>query len=282
MLPHHLPLSRRLLLASLLLLPACDSGTAEGHDRQHLTVTGSSTVAPLAAEIARRFEEQNPGVVIDVQSGGSSKGISDARRGLADVGMASRALKSSELGEVMSHTIAVDGVGLIVHSSNSVAELSDDQVRAIYRGEISNWNEVGGVDAEITVVTKASGRATLEVFLAHFGMTEEEIHADVVIGDNQQGIKTVQGNPHALGYVSIGAAEYEVGRGTPLRLLPAGGVTADSANVASGQFPISRPLNFITRGEVDDLAQRFLDFARSSEVHDLVTDLFFVPAAAGE
>lgn len=244
-----------------------------------LTLTGSSTVAPLVLSIAKRFEEAHPGTRIDVQTGGSSRGIADARSGLADVGMASRALKAGEGEELIAHVVAWDGVGLLVHASNPIASLGDDAVRALYTGEAERWSEVGGEDAPVTVVTKAAGRATLEVFLDHFQLEERAVKASVVIGDNEQGIKTVAGNPHAIGYVSIGAAEFAARSGVPVKLLPAGGVAATTANVGAGLFPIGRPLNLVTLGEPGPLAQAFIDYCRSEAVHDLVTGLYFVPVA---
>lgn len=241
-----------------------------------LVLTGSSTVAPLALEIGKRFERANPGVRVDVQSGGSSRGINDARSGLADVGMASRALKAEEA-DLHADTIAMDGIGLIVHADNPVKTLSADQVRAIYTGTVTNWKALGGPDRRITVVNKAEGRSTLELFLHHFGLRSRDIRAQVVIGDNEQGIKTVAGNPGAIGYVSIGTAEFDQAQGVPIRLLPMAGVAATADNVASGRFPLARPLNLVTTARPGSLAQRFVTFAQSERVHDLVRDQFFVP-----
>lgn len=257
-----------------LLLGAPLAGAADNR----LVLTGSSTVAPLAAEIGKRFEKLNPGIRVDVQSGGSTRGVNDARSGLADIGMASRSLNSDEQ-DLKSYTIARDGIGIILHKSNPVASLSDAQIIAIYTGRITNWKEVGGKDAKITVVNKAEGRSTLELFLHHFHLKNSEIKAQVVIGDNQQGIKTVAGNPGAIGYVSIGTAEYEEAQGTPIHQLPLEGVAATVANVRNGSFPLARPLNLVTKTEAVGLVRRFIDFARSEAVHDLVTEQYFVPLA---
>jgi len=241
-----------------------------------LVITGSSTVAPLVLEIAKRFEKRNPGVRIDVQSGGSSRGIADARSGMAQIGMVSRQLKPDER-DLFPATVAMDGVGIIVHRSNPLKALTDKQIIAIYTGQVHNWREVGGPDRAITVVNKAEGRSTLELFLHYLGLKNSQIKAQVVIGDNQQGIKTVAGNPGAIGYVSIGAAEFEERQGTSIRLLPLGKVEATVSNVRDGHFPLSRPLNLVTRGKATGLARRFIDFACASDVHDLVTAQFFVP-----
>lgn len=250
-------------------------------DDQRLVLTGSSTVAPLALEIGKRFEEINPGVRVDVQTGGSSRGIADTRSGMADIGMASRALVASEQ-SLFAHTVALDGIALIVHAANPVFALSEAQIKAIYTGAITNWQQVGGMDKSITVVNKAEGRSTLELFLAHFALSNKDIKASVVIGDNQQGIKTVAGNPYAIGYVSVGSAEFEASYGTPIKLLTMEGIPASVAQVRAGEFPLSRPLNLITDKPPAGLAKRFIDFAQSTAAHDLIVDQYFVPVAVSE
>ena len=262
-------------LAALALMALSTSSFAAD---TKLVLTGSSTIAPLALEIGRRFESLNPGVRIDVQSGGSSRGLSDARSGLADIGMVSRALKPEEA-DLKAHLIARDGVTVITHASNPVKVLSKAQIIAIYTGKITNWKTLGGRDQAITVVNKAEGRSTLELFTQFFGLKNEQIRAQVIIGDNQQGIKTVAGNPGAIGYVSIGTAEYEAEVGTPIRLLALDGVKALVANVSNETFPLARPLNLVTTPKPSGLAKRFIDFAQSAAVHDIVKDQYFVPVA---
>ena len=244
---------------------------------EKLTLTGSSTVAPLASEIAKKFEAEHPDVRIDVQTGGSSRGLADAAQGLADIGMVSRALKDSETERFTSYAIATDGIGIILASSNPVSSLSDRQVVDIYTGKIDNWQQVGGTDAPITVVNKAEGRSTLELFLNYFDLENSQIEADVIIGDNQQGIKTVAGNKNAIGYVSIGAAERDISADVPLKLLSVGGVEASTATVRDGSFPLSRPLNLVTTETPLGLSKEFIEFAQSEKVHDLVEAQNFVP-----
>lgn len=240
-----------------------------------LVVTGSSTVAPLASEIAKRFEDQNPQVRIDVQTGGSSRGIADARKGLADIGMVSRALTEEER-DLQGFAIAQDGIGIILNQANPVAELTDEQVVQIYTGKLQNWQQVGGEDAPITVVNKADGRSTLELFLKYFQLEPTEVSAQVIIGDNEQGIKTVAGNEEAIGYVSIGAAEVAQTNDVAIKLLPVGGVEASTETVQSGTFPISRPLTLVVQEMPQGLTQRFIEFAQSQEVADLVEQQNFV------
>jgi phosphate transport system substrate-binding protein len=269
-------LSRReLILATLAALGSVAHAAARP---SHLTLTGSSTVAPLALEIAKRFEKLHPDVRVDVQSGGSSRGVIDARSGRADIGMVSRALSAQEA-DLTAHRIAMDGVCIILHDSNPVGRLSSEQVKAIYTGRLLNWQVLGGPDLPITVVSKAEGRSTLELFLQHFGLRNSEVRAQAVIGDNQQGIKTVAANVGAIGYVSIGTADFEATHGARIKLLPLDGVPATVAMVRSGAFPLSRPLNLVTRGPATGWAQAFIAFAQSAAVQDLVAQQFFVSVA---
>lgn len=247
-----------------------------GATSQRLVLTGSSTVAPLAGEIGKRFEELHPEVRIDVQTGGSSRGIADARRGLADIGMVSRSLKDDEA-DLQAFPIARDGIGIILHADNPISDLEARLVVDAYRKRLRKWSEIGGTDADIVVVHKAEGRSTLELFLKYFELKNADVTPDVIIGDNEQGIKTVAGNPHAIGYVSIGAAEYAISQGVPIKLLPVGNVAASTENVQNGTFPLSRPLNLVTRGTPTGLAREFIDFARSSQVHEIVEEQYFVP-----
>ncbi len=256
----------------IALAAAAPSRAAEGK----IVLSGSSSVAPLAAEIAKRFEELNPGVRIDVQTGGSSRGISDVRSGLADIGMVSRDLKDEER-DLKAFTVARDGIGVILNSANSVEVLSDQQIVAIYTGGIGDWGAIGGTPGPITVVNKAEGRSTLETFLQFFQLKSSGIRAHVIIGDNQQGIKTVAGNPNAIGYVSIGAAAFEAGQGTPIKMLGIGSVAATVENVRNGSYPLARPLNLVMSREPSELETSFLAFAQSPDVHDLIEEQFLVP-----
>jgi len=272
-----LQFTRRNLLCGLLLgliTVACGKPQAR---REKLTLTGSSTVAPLIAEIAKRYEAEHPGVRIDVQTGGSSRGLADARQGLADVGMISRGLASTEGNEFQGFVVAKDGIGLIAHADNPIIAISDKQLVAVFTGGLANWQDLGGNDAPITVVNKAEGRSTLELFLNYFELENSQVQADVVIGDNQQGIKTVAGNPNALGYVSIGAAEYDIAQGTPIKLLPINGVAATTETVQGGSFPLSRPLTLVVTEPPTGLTEAFINFAQSEQVHDIVRAQNFVP-----
>jgi phosphate transport system substrate-binding protein len=264
------------LLLFTVTVAGCGASPGASEEQSQVAVTGSSTIAPLMSEIGKRFERKHPGLRVDVQTGGSSRGVADVRGGLADIGMVSRDLKPDE-SDLHGFPIARDGVCIILHATNPVPRLTAEQIVSIYTKKTESWKDVGGPDAPITVVNKAEGRSTLEVFTTHFRLTPQDIKADVVIGDNEQGVKTVAGNPNAIGYVSIGTAEFDRDAGVPIQLLPLDGVEPSVQTVADGTFPMSRTLNLVTKKPPQGRVREFIEFARSREVHDLVRDLSFVP-----
>jgi len=265
------------------LIPAFISAQTYGNSNDHnaqelkgkLVITGSSTVAPLVSEIAKRFEARHSDVRIDVQMGGSSRGISDVRQGISDIGMISRPLKENEK-DITAFPIALDGITMIVHESNPIDELTNEEIIGIYTGKITNWGEVGGSDAPITVVSKAEGRGTLDLFLKYFQLKSQDIKPHVIIGDNEQGVKTVSGNENSIGFVSVGTAEYDAGIGIPVKPLPLNGVAASTENIRNGDFPLSRKLNLVTNARPEGLVEKFIEFAGSNEVADIIEEQYFV------
>jgi phosphate transport system substrate-binding protein len=280
----------QLVALTLFALLGCELPSAKS-DRAHaaaskssppqvLVLTGSSTVAPLATELAERFEQTHPGVKIDVQTGGSSRGVADARSGVAQIGMVSRALKPNEQ-DLKAFALARDGVAVIVNRGNPLEALTSAQVVALYRGEATRWDEITPrYKGSAVIVHKAEGRSTGELFLEHFKLKPSEVKPSVIIGDNEQGIKTVAGNPAAIGYVSIGAAEHAIAGGVPIKLVPVDGLAPSRDAVREGRFPISRPLQFVTRGAPTGVAREFIQFAQSPSVHDLIAKHSFIPASS--
>lgn len=266
-----------LLIALLLPFALVGCGKSTDSETKKITLTGSTTIAPLISEIAKRYEAKHPEVRIDVQTGGSSRGIKDPAEGLADIGMSSRALKDSEKEGRTSHLLARDGVGFIVNAENPVTALTDEQLLGIFTGKISNWKEVGGQDAEITAINRAEGRSELELMMEFYNLKPEDFQPDLISGENQHGIKTVAGDPNAITYMSVGASEFDAANGVPIKLLPLRGVQASSATVKSGEFPLNRPLILVTKPEPPPHVQAFLDYALSDEVHDLVRQQSYVP-----
>lgn len=258
---------------AVLSAAGCFQGQASA---ERVIITGSSTMAPVVAEIAREFEVSHPGIRVDVQSGGSSRGLLDVVDGTADLGMASRKLRPDDP-PLKAYLLAHDGVAVIVHTSNPIAEVSRAELADIYTGKLATWAALDGPRASITVVHKAEGRATLDVFLEYLQIPNSTVRPDVVIGDNEQGIKTVAGDKNAIGYVSIGAAEASAANGIPVKLIRLDGVAPTSQTVVDGTFPLVRQLNLVSKNNPSRGAQQFLDFALSNLTKDLIRAQHFVP-----
>jgi phosphate transport system substrate-binding protein len=248
-----------------------------GESTRNLVLTGSSTMAPLLRDVGKRFEANHRGVRIDVQAGDTDRGAQDTREGLADIGMASRPLKPEE-NHLHSFAFARDGVALIVHKTNPVTNLTDEQVMRIYTRAVSNWKQVGGEDVPITVVNQPANHPLQTLFLDHLKLTSAQVRADQTVAGADQAIRSVADNPGAIGYASLGRAEAAIREGAAIHLLPLGGVAATRANVASGVYPLRRPLYLVTRTMPEGLVREFLDFAQSEAVYDLIEKYHFVPS----
>lgn len=240
-----------------------------------LVLSGSTTMAPLMNAIARRYERSHPGVQIEVRMGGSGKGIADARAGLADLGMVSRPLKPDE-SELYSAAVARDGIAVIVHRSNPVPSLSDAQLVGIYGGQIRDWNKVGGAAGAIHVLAGSAEGGSTTLIAEYLDLPFEKFSVLRKIGPNVERIAAVAADPLAIEYMSIGEAERAARAGSPIRLLPIGGVAATSAEVRSGRYPIARPLLLVRKDAPGGALRQFVAYCLSQQVNDLIASYEFV------
>jgi phosphate transport system substrate-binding protein len=238
-----------------------------------LQLAGSTTVQPLAEKLAEAFMAMNPDLVIEIQGGGSSVGVTSAGEGTVDIGNASRAVKDSEMEEfpnLQVFTIAYDGIAVVTHPDTQLATLSVEQVRDIFAGEITNFSEVGGPDAPIAVVSREEGsgtRAAFEELVMEDGEEEKVITEKALLQQSNGQVRTtVATTPNSIGYLSFGFLD-ESTRGVPID-----GVEPSVANVKGGDYPIFRPLNMLTNGPPNELAQAFLDFILSEDGQAIVAE----------
>jgi phosphate transport system substrate-binding protein len=243
-----------------------------------LQLAGSTTVQPLAEKLAEAFMAQNPDLVIEIQGGGSSVGVTSAGEGTVDIGNASRNVKDSEFEEfpdLQVFTIAFDGIAIVTHPDTELESLSVEQVRAIFGGEVTNFSEVGGPDAPITVVSREEGsgtRAAFEELVMEYKDDAGEKQMVLITENallqqsNGQVRTTVASTPNSIGYLSFGFLD-ETTRGVPID-----GVEPSVENVKNDSYPIFRPLNMLTNGAPNELAQAFLDFILSDEGQAIVAE----------
>jgi phosphate transport system substrate-binding protein len=272
------------LLIAVLLLSACGptaeptsapvatDAPLEAEASGKLSLAGSTTVQPLAEVLAEAFMGMNPDLVIEVQGGGSSVGVTSAGEGTVDIGNASRAIKDSEFEtfpDLQVFTIAYDGIAIVTHSGTELPSLSIAQVRDIFAGEITNFSEVGGPDAPITVVSREEGSGTRAAFEELVMEHEEEkvITENALLQQSNGQVRTtVSTTPNTIGYLSFGFLDDST------RPVPIDGVDPTVDNVKNDSYPIARPLNMLTNGAPNELTQAFLDFILSDAGQEIVAE----------
>lgn len=247
-------------LAVLALVAAC---TRPDMDKQ-VRVSGASTLYPVLVMAGEELQKSK-GIAVAAQGGGSSRGFEDTVAGRNDMGAMARELTPEEEAQVKKFPVALDGIGIVVHATNPVPGLTTEDLRRIYRKDERNWSTFGGPDAEIVVVSKAEGHATLESFLEHTGLKRSELAVDVVGGDNAQVIRVVENTKNAIGYVSLGEVLHSIASGLPLRLVPLDGVEPTLETVASRTYPMYRTLYLISREEPQGASRVLLDFLTTDE-----------------
>lgn len=239
----------------------------------NLKLAGSTSVQPLAEELAMKFMELNREVKVDVAGGGSGAGVESAGNGVADIGMASREIKDKETAnypEIKPIVIAQDGITVIVNNANGISDLTLDQVKDIFAGKITNWQDLGGKDTGITVINREEGSGTRGAF-AEIVLGEDKFTEKAAIQNSTGAVKTaVSADENAIGYISMGSMSEDV------KGLKIGGVEPSTNNAKSGQYPIARPFNFIVKGDAQGLAKAFIDWVLDSEGQEIVVKEGFV------
>jgi phosphate transport system substrate-binding protein len=264
------------MLVAAITVAGCGSNSEEKAQQTgneglsgKLTIAGSTSVQPFSEVLAEEFMLIYPQADISVQGGGSSQGVKAAVSGAADIGAASRELKEEEMTEnpdLLVTRIALDGVAVVVHPSNSIQDLSREEVKNIYAGNIKNWKELGGEDAPITVVSREDGSGTRDAFVSVV-MDEEEIAASAIIQNSNGAVKTaVAGDPNAIGYVSLAVVDSDI------KALNIEGAAPSVENIKDGTYKISRSFNYITKGEATGLGKAFIDFVLSEEGQGIIVD----------
>ena len=236
-----------------------------------LSIAGSTTVAPPAQDLADAFEAMYPGTRVDVQGIGSSAGMKMLNEGGCEIGMASRELKQKELDWGLEPVaIAFDGIAVAVHPSNGVTDLTKEQIQQIFKGEITNWSEVGGADEEILVVSREDGSGTRGAFEEILKLEGDEgsmVIESALIAEGNGAVKAnIASKTQAIGYISLGIVDETV------KAVKVDGAEATVANIKSGAYGVSRPLNMATKGQMSELAKAFMDFAMSPEGQKIVAE----------
>lgn len=190
--------------------------------------------------------------------------------------MASRSLTDTEK-DLFAFTIARDGVAIMLHKDNPVSTLSKQQVSDIFTGRIANWKDVGGRDAPIAVFAASTVGGSTELFLDYYQIQLADIRPHALVDPNPERIRAITENPNGIVYMSVGEAERSALTGTPIKLLPAGRVSATSRSIRTGNYPVSRPLALVTKDLPKGLVKEFINFSLSSQATEAIEKFDFIP-----
>ncbi len=268
------------VLATIAMFVACDN-TKDMKETSGLegkiTMSGSTTVLPIAQACAEEFMNQNPKVNISVRGGGSSIGIKDIMAGTVEIGNASRDAKEKEIKkakaqgiDLYQNVVASDGIAIIVNPKNTITGLSIEQIQAIYTGKVTNWKELGGPDMNIVIISRDTSSGTYEVFYEIAMKKQNIVQNCIMVASNNAAVTSVKDTPGAIAYAGLGYLSSSV---KPLQV---NGVDPTFENVLSGAYPVSRNLNMYTNGAPKGITKTFMDFILSSEGQDIVEKQGFI------
>ncbi len=232
-----------------------------------VSTDGSTSMEKVIGALGESFMEANSGVTFTYNPTGSGSGITAVSEGRCDIGLSSRALKDEEKASGLTETVlALDGIAIIVNPENPVADLDLETIAKIYTGEITNWSEVGGNDAEIVLIGREAGSGTRDGFESITGTKDACAYRQELTSTGDV-ITTVSTNPDAIGYASLAALKDTV------KALTVGGVEATEATVKDGSYVVQRPFVLVTKEgtALSDVAQAFFDYATSAEAASIIS-----------
>ena len=273
-------------LALILSLAACaktesapvSADTKPAAAAETLTGTvatdGSTSMEKVIGALGEAFTQDNPGVTFTYNPTGSSAGIQAVQEGRCDIGLSSRALKDEEKAAGLTETVlAYDGIAVIVNPANRVEDLTLEQIAAVYTGQITNWSELGGEDAQIVLIGREAGSGTRSGF-EEIVEVKDKCQYRQELSSTGDVITTVAQNPGAIGYASLASVKDTV------RSLKVGGVAPSEETVKDGTYAIQRPFVLATRTDagLNDAAQAFFDYITSGKADAIIVAAGVVPA----
>ena len=257
-------------LGFFLLLTVLSMAMGCQRSKAGITVAGSTSVEPFAELLAEEYTSHRPQSHIYVQGGGSTAGIEAVITGAANIGMSSRNLIDDEK-KLYAVTIARDAIAIIVHPNNPAQDLSLDQIRQVFSGNISNWKGVGGPSQPIVLVTREEGSGTRESF-QKFVMGKEDINLGALVQDSNGAVRQVVASNHdAIGYISLGLVNDQV------KALKISGVEPNFTDIDRGKYTLVRPFLFVFKEEPTGEAKSFLEFVLSPSAQKLLLKEGLVP-----
>ena len=258
------------IICCMSIMVGCSGAEMKGN----VSTDGSTSMEKVIGALGESFAQEYAGVDFTYNPTGSGAGIAAVLEGRCDIGLSSRCLKEEEKAQGLSETVlAYDGIAVIVNNENPVADLSIDDIAKIYTGEINNWKEVGGDDAEIVLIGREAGSGTRDGFETITG-TEDVCKYRQELTSTGDVITTVEGNPNAIGYASLASVKDSV------KLLMVNGVLPSESTVKDGSYLVQRPFVLVTKmdQELSNTAQKFFDYVISEDANEIILNAGVVPA----
>lgn len=257
------------LFAACILIALMVSGC--GRSKTSITLAGSTAFQPFAEKLAEQYMQKHPEVNITVQGGGSAVGIQSANSGAAQIGMADLVQLPEEAKGLTPTIVAQDGIAVVVNPGNSILNLTTDQVRDILNGKITNWKEVAGADATITVVSREAGSGTRSSFEQIIGNVF--LKKDALIQDSNGTIReTVANDVNAIGYLSHGLVNEKI------KAVKVDDQDCTTEAIVAGNYKIVRPIYLLVKGKADGEIQKFIDYILSEDGQKTIQSLGLLPA----
>lgn len=258
------------LAAATVLTVTALAGCAQNPRKMSGTVStdGSTSMEKVITALGEAFENQNSGVTFTYNPTGSGTGIQAVLDGVCDIGLSSRNLKDEEAaGGLKATVLALDGIAVVVHPDNPVADLDVDTIAKLYTGEIGNWKDVGGNDAPVVLIGREAGSGTRDGFES-ITKTAEKCQYRQELTSTGDVITAVSQNPDAIGYASLSSVKDSV------KALSVGGIAPSEETVKDGSYQIQRPFVLVTKEgvQLSDAAQAFFDFATSPDASELIAN----------
>lgn len=247
--------------------------TACGGNKNAVSTDGSTSMNKVIGALSEAFEADT-GITVTYNATGSGAGIQAVQEGRCDIGLASRNLKNEEKANGLEETIlAYDGIAIIVNPANPVKDLSLETIAKIYTGEIKNWKEVGGNDAEIVLIGREAGSGTRDGFES-ITDTKDKCNYRQELTSTGDVITTVASNPNAIGYASLASIKDTV------KALKVDGVNPSEKTIKDGSYVVQRPFVLVTKKDkaLSESAQAFFNFITSEAAHEIIIEAGVVPA----
>lgn len=263
------------IIVALIIIVGAYFVLAGGSSQQTINIAGSTSVQPVAEKLATAYMQKNPGVKINVQGGGTSVGIKSAQDGTAQIGTASSKPKDSDAQGLVQTQIAKDGIVVVVNKANPLEDLTIDQAKSIFGGNVTEWTQVTGASGgKINVITREDGSGTRDGFqnIVMGGKNGTSIVKSAVVQSSTEAIaQAVKGDSNAIGYISLASVSGDV------KAVKISGVAPSEATVSDGTYKITRPFIFLTKGNPTGEVKKFIDWVMSPEGQSIVKQAGAVP-----